>query len=260
MKFMVTVLFTLLISLTALGQTWIPATVSQVRDSKITGVYAPGLSRTLRIHHLREIDPVVGEEFYLLKRGKCLSAFTSEEQDRARFDRHPVNVDCEHGATVVRNVSMVRGRVRWNGPGTFSSDDLGGVFVGEVSAQVIKECGPEAKPLNWELHSGRSAIKYAHAQKTPKAIVPPDAKTPAISIPVPAEDALAIKEVQQTYQAKKAALEAETERIIERILARAALRVKLTVEQWETLVAQGDGKGGFIWVKPEIAKSEPPKP
>ena len=93
------------------AQTWIPARVAQVKNEAITGVRAQGLINSrLRIHGLGAIDPVVGEEFYLLQRGECLSAFTEEEQDKERFIRQPVSIDCSTGGVLVRNVQKRRVR------------------------------------------------------------------------------------------------------------------------------------------------------
>lgn len=94
-----------------------------------------------------------------------------------------------------------------------------------------------------------SKRKYAHApQQKPAAIV-----TPPLTIPIPPEETAALIAIQERLKA----IQADAQREWDRVLARAALRAKLTPEQFDSMVVQGDGKGGFIWSPKPVAPSKP---
>ncbi len=113
MKILLTTAFILATSPVIVGQTgstseWISCTVTKVvKEGKVRTTYhrCPQLERQGRLNELRVvglegIPKVVGTQFFLRRAGRCLVAYTTADEDRERFIRHALNVDCDRGRKV----------------------------------------------------------------------------------------------------------------------------------------------------------------
>lgn len=84
---------------------WYSCTVVKVvREGKAKTTYhrCPQLEKEkgisdLRVVGLDGIPKVVGTDYFLRVAGRCLVAYTVDDQARERFIRHPINVDCDNG-------------------------------------------------------------------------------------------------------------------------------------------------------------------
>ncbi len=84
---------------------WYSCTVVKVvKQGKVETTYhrCPLLEKEkgisgLRVVGLEGIPKVEGTEYFLRVAGRCLVAYTVDDQARERFIRHPINVDCDNG-------------------------------------------------------------------------------------------------------------------------------------------------------------------
>jgi len=51
----------------------------------------------LRVVGLEGIPKVEGTKYFLRVAGRCVIAYTVDDQARERFIRHPLNIDCDKG-------------------------------------------------------------------------------------------------------------------------------------------------------------------
>lgn len=84
---------------------WYSCTVAKVvKEGKAWTTYSrcPQLQKEkgigeLRVVGLEGIPKVEGTKYFLRVAGRCVIAYTADDQERERFIRHPINVDCGNG-------------------------------------------------------------------------------------------------------------------------------------------------------------------
>lgn len=107
---LLTIAFLLATSLVVGGQgdsnsEWVSCTVAKVvKEGKVRTTYhrcaeleRQGHLDEFRVVGLEGIPKVVGTQYFLRRAGRCLVAYTEADEERERFIRHPLNVDCDSG-------------------------------------------------------------------------------------------------------------------------------------------------------------------